>query len=83
VERPSILELLASRETREIAAPVEPKRRAGAKPTKRQAIAVFIAKHYPEGIPAHVKLDAIRSDFESETASKISDRTLRRAIGRK
>ncbi len=60
------------------------KRRAGAKPTKRKAIADFVSGQYPKYIPSHVKYSTICDDFEkSEGGYKISDRTLRRALGKK
>jgi hypothetical protein len=60
-----------------------PKRRAGAKPTQRQAILNFVKNQYPAGIPSHVKYEVICADFKQQTGTTISDRTLRRALGKR
>jgi hypothetical protein len=51
--------------------------RSGAKPTKRSAVIDYLDNHYPEGIPPDVPLKSIA------TATGVSERTVRRARGRK
>jgi hypothetical protein len=59
------------------------KRPAGAKRTKRGAVAEFINNNYPNGIPAGISLKDVARKIKNETGLIISDRTLRRAQGRK
>jgi hypothetical protein len=51
-----------------------PKRRAGAKPSKRDAVKAHVLKTFPGGIPATVKNDAIA------TAVGVDEATVRRAL---
>src|SRR5262249_33584070 len=63
--------------------PVQPKRAVGAKPSKRKAVASFIRKNYPSGVPAGITNDAIALAFETKTGIRVHERTVRRALGRK
>jgi hypothetical protein len=63
--------------------PAHSKRRAGAKSIKRDGVADLIAKEYPSGIPAGVTDKKIANDYKAKTRSDVSERTVRRARGRK
>jgi hypothetical protein len=55
-----------------------PKRLRGSKPTKRDTVASYLASKYPDGnIPADVPLKSIAKE------TGVSERTVRRALGRK
>jgi hypothetical protein len=57
-----------------------PARRAGAKPTKRETVERFIAENYPNEIPAAMTAKQIARDVG---IPELSERTVRRALGRK
>lgn len=57
------------------------KRPAGRKPTEREAVTSFIAKHYPEGVPAGKSNKSIAAEAERATGVSASERTVRRARG--
>jgi hypothetical protein len=59
------------------------KRRSGAKPSKREKLETFLEKKYQSEIPAGVTYKEIANDFYTETGVKVSERTARRAFGRK
>ena len=56
--------------------PVHPKRRAGAKQTRREKVKLFIEEKYPSGIPPGVTYKQIANELG------VSERTVRRAYGR-
>jgi transposase len=58
------------------------KRTAGAKSSKREEVAEFIARNYPNGIPAKVTNKMIAIEYKAETGTAVSERTVRRALGR-
>jgi hypothetical protein len=60
---------------------VHPKRPAGRKKTKRDKVASFIAENY-SGDVAGVTLNAIARDIETKIGLHVSERTVRRALGR-
>jgi hypothetical protein len=62
---------------------VQPKRAVGAKPTLRKAVASFVAKKYPKGLPVGMTLKAIARNFEKKYGRPVSERTVRRAFGRR
>jgi len=62
---------------------VQPKRAVGAKPTLREAVASFVAKKYPKELPAGMTLKAIARNFEEKSGRAVSERTVRRALGRR
>jgi hypothetical protein len=62
--------------------PAHPKRAAGRKKTKREALADFIGANYPHGIPGGVPVKAILRDIETKIGFRVSERTFRRALGR-
>jgi hypothetical protein len=62
---------------------VQPKRAVGAKPTLREAVASFVTKKYPKGLPASMTLKEIARNFEKKSGRTVSERTVRRACGRK
>jgi hypothetical protein len=61
--------------------PAHPKRLAGRKNTLRERLALFIAETYPDGV-AGVLAKSICRDFEAQAGLRVSDRTVRRALGR-
>ena len=62
---------------------VQPKRAVGAKRKLREAVASFIAKKYPKGLPAGMTLKAVARNFEKRSGRAVSERTVRRALGRR
>jgi hypothetical protein len=58
-------------------------RRAGGKGALRQGVADFLARRYPTGIPQSCKIDTICDEFKCETGRSVSNRTVRRVLGRK
>jgi hypothetical protein len=60
---------------------VHPKRPAGRRVTSREIVSSFIAQRYPHGVPAGLTYKSILNDLECE-GHRISERTLRRALGR-
>jgi hypothetical protein len=58
------------------------KRRAGAKPSKREKLEAFLEKKYQSEIPAGVTYKEIANDFYAETGVQVNERTVRRAFGR-
>ena len=62
--------------------PVHPKRSAGRKNTTRERVAAYVAKTYPDGVPAGITVKAIVRDIETEIGLRVSERTVRRALGR-
>lgn len=60
-----------------------PNRTAGAKPDKREAVRSFISATYPGGVPAGVTHKTIARAVSDKEGSTISERTVRRARGRK
>jgi hypothetical protein len=62
--------------------PAHPKRPAGRKPNKRERVASFIKQKYPKGVPAGITGNAIARQFEAKHKVSISERTVRRALGR-
>jgi len=61
---------------------VQPKRAVGAKAKLRKAVASFLAKKYPKGLPAGITRKAIARDFKTLTGLPVSERTISRAQGR-
>ena len=59
-----------------------PKRRAGAKPSKREKLEAFLEKKYQSEIPAGVTYKEIANHFHAETGVLVHERTVRRAFGR-
>jgi hypothetical protein len=51
-------------------------------PTKREAVASWIAGRYPEGLPPGMTAKKIARDFEVEKKTSVNVRTVRRALGR-
>ena len=51
-----------------------PKRRAGAKPSKSEAVKGYVRKHYPDGVPHDVKNESIAA------ANRCHEKTVRRAL---
>jgi hypothetical protein len=51
--------------------------------TKLGALKSWIFKYYPKGIPAGCIAKAIAREFGSKTGISVSERTVRRALGRK
>jgi hypothetical protein len=51
-------------------------------PTKREALASWVAARYAEGIPAGVGAKKIARDFENDKKISVDVRTVRRALGR-
>jgi hypothetical protein len=62
---------------------VQPKRAVRTKPTLREAVASFVAEKYPKGLPAGMTLKAIARNFEKRSGCAVSERTVRRALGRR
>jgi hypothetical protein len=58
-------------------------RRAGGKPILRDAALAHVAKHYPNGVPPGVTYQQIANNVKAETGCHVSERTVRRALGRK
>jgi hypothetical protein len=52
-------------------------------PSKREAFRNWAAAKYPDDIPAGTGVKALRRDFEAEKKITISERTIRRALGRR
>lgn len=59
------------------------KKAAGAKPTKRNAVALYIEGNYPNGIPADKSDKVLAKEVETSTGFSVDERTVRRARGRK
>ena len=62
--------------------PQHPARPGGAKPTKRQAVAKFIEENYPSELPPNVTDKTIVRALR-DRGVEVSERTVRRARGRK
>jgi hypothetical protein len=62
---------------------IHPKRPAGRKKMKRDEVASFIAKNYPDGVPAGITGKTIARDIQAKTGLPVSERTVRRALGRR
>jgi len=60
-----------------------PRRAVGAKSTLREDVAAFAAANYPSPLPPGITNEKIAQDYESKTGTAVSERTVRRALGRK
>jgi hypothetical protein len=58
-------------------------RHRGAKSRTRSAVAAFIRKNWPDGIPPSVKLLEVAEEATTAIGRTVSERTLRRALGGK
>ena len=62
---------------------IHPRRTVGAKGFKRGGVAAFAAANYPNPIPPGITNKKIAQDYESKTGTSVSERTVRRAFGRR
>jgi hypothetical protein len=63
--------------------PAHPKRAAGRKKTKRESVASLIAEIYPDGVPDGITVKVIAREIEAKKKElRVSERTVRRALGR-
>ena len=61
-----------------------PGRKPGQKPHVRNAVGAYVAKLYPDGVPANVTTKMIAQNFESSRGGfRVSPRTVSRALGRR
>lgn len=60
-----------------------PSPRAGAKPTKRQAVERYIAQNFPDGLPAGLSYKQIAQAVGREIGDTVDERTVRRARGKR
>ena len=61
-----------------------PGRKPGQKPHVRNAVGAYVAKLYPDGVPANVTTKMIAQHFESSRDGfRVSPRTVSRALGRR
>src|SRR5262249_39658942 len=60
-----------------------PRRAVGAKSSLREGLAAFVAANYPNPLPPGITNGKIAQDYKSKTGTAVSERTVRRAFGRK